>query len=479
MEEKFYTLIKNIVTSHKKYVGLESILDEIIEDAYKRSGSYINAIDDEYLLEEYLTKIVSTSIIKVTKKLNMNTRKPSDEAIALNNYIDSHKTMVTQETTNESFQGFNNQDATILLEKFIEEEEEEEEPDDTSVFEESSLIEESIENQKLINIDNEPSPDNTELDFLEDTTDNCVEENHFNDNEDLSTSAELSLADNEDDITLTQYTEENVAEASDLENEDDFNLPEGVNLNLYTETDTVDMIDDSAENKPEDWWEGNPIENTRMNNEPDVDINLVDKMINSAKSEEPLIELEDSNQILNLDIVEDNVTITQNNDLVDNLDNDETFTQSNDSTENQDLIDTPIQNVNEINLDADSSDTEILLEYSSDLNDSNNEFDVNLNSVDDEMELTEMSNIELQDYSTDEIIEDSKLGDLNRTGARGFVDQFMLTREKYGAQILVAIAAVTELGGSISAFQIIPLLVYPFFLLLCVIINIILAKKST
>lgn len=36
----------------------------------------------------------------------------------------------------------------------------------------------------------------------------------------------------------------------------------------------------------------------------------------------------------------------------------------------------------------------------------------------------------------------------------------------YGAQMLVAISAVTSLGGSISAFQIIPLLYYPFALLL-------------
>lgn len=37
---------------------------------------------------------------------------------------------------------------------------------------------------------------------------------------------------------------------------------------------------------------------------------------------------------------------------------------------------------------------------------------------------------------TQEMIEDSKILDLNRTGARGFIDQFMLTREKYGAAIL-------------------------------------------
>lgn len=38
---------------------------------------------------------------------------------------------------------------------------------------------------------------------------------------------------------------------------------------------------------------------------------------------------------------------------------------------------------------------------------------------------------------TKEMIEDSKLLDLNRTGAKGFIDAYALTREKYGASILV------------------------------------------
>lgn len=38
---------------------------------------------------------------------------------------------------------------------------------------------------------------------------------------------------------------------------------------------------------------------------------------------------------------------------------------------------------------------------------------------------------------TQEMIEDSKILDLNRTGARGFIDAYALTREKYGAQFLV------------------------------------------
>lgn len=38
---------------------------------------------------------------------------------------------------------------------------------------------------------------------------------------------------------------------------------------------------------------------------------------------------------------------------------------------------------------------------------------------------------------TKEMVEDSKLLDLNRTGAKGFIDAYALTREKYGASILV------------------------------------------
>ena len=45
---------------------------------------------------------------------------------------------------------------------------------------------------------------------------------------------------------------------------------------------------------------------------------------------------------------------------------------------------------------------------------------------------------------TQEMVEDSKLLDLNRTGARGFIDAYALTREKYGAQLLIgAISGTT------------------------------------
>ena len=50
----------------------------------------------------------------------------------------------------------------------------------------------------------------------------------------------------------------------------------------------------------------------------------------------------------------------------------------------------------------------------------------------------------------------------------------------YGAQMLVAISAATELGFAVSAFQIIPFLFYPFLLLISslVFIFIVPDKKS-
>lgn len=47
-----------------------------------------------------------------------------------------------------------------------------------------------------------------------------------------------------------------------------------------------------------------------------------------------------------------------------------------------------------------------------------------------------------------EMIEDSKILDINRTGARGFVDAYALTREKYGASLLIG-----AVGGTSTTFR--------------------------
>lgn len=49
---------------------------------------------------------------------------------------------------------------------------------------------------------------------------------------------------------------------------------------------------------------------------------------------------------------------------------------------------------------------------------------------------------------TEEMMEDNKILDINRTGARGFVDQYGLTREKYAAQFLIG-----AVGGTSTTFR--------------------------
>lgn len=49
---------------------------------------------------------------------------------------------------------------------------------------------------------------------------------------------------------------------------------------------------------------------------------------------------------------------------------------------------------------------------------------------------------------TEEMIEDNKILDINRTGARGFIDQFHLVREKYAAALLVG-----AVNGTTTTFR--------------------------
>lgn len=49
---------------------------------------------------------------------------------------------------------------------------------------------------------------------------------------------------------------------------------------------------------------------------------------------------------------------------------------------------------------------------------------------------------------TEEMIEDNKILDINRTGARGFIDQYHLTREKYAAQLLIG-----AVSGTTTSFR--------------------------
>ena len=71
-DNKYYSLIEKLVKNHRKYFGYEAIFEEIVDDVYNHSISVISTIDNEEVIQSYLQKVVSTSIITVPKRLNFN-----------------------------------------------------------------------------------------------------------------------------------------------------------------------------------------------------------------------------------------------------------------------------------------------------------------------------------------------------------------------------------------------------------------------
>ena len=79
MEKKYEELIISLIQDHRKYSGLESILDDIVNDVYKHAEVVINNVTDESVLAAYLAKIVNNSIITVPKSLNIGTKRISKQ----------------------------------------------------------------------------------------------------------------------------------------------------------------------------------------------------------------------------------------------------------------------------------------------------------------------------------------------------------------------------------------------------------------
>ena len=126
---KYYGVIEDLVKQNRKYQGLEPILDDIIDDVYSHSEVIINSINNDSVIQSYLAKVVSTSVITVPKRLGFQPevqRKTVDAQQVLENVV--HK---QEKTVN-----------TVLVDKMINniafDDKEEEEPS----LEESLSLEE-------------------------------------------------------------------------------------------------------------------------------------------------------------------------------------------------------------------------------------------------------------------------------------------------------------------------------------------------
>ena len=68
-DNKYYKKIVEMVKNNRKFPGYEAILDDIVNDVYSHAEVILNTVDNEAVINSYLEKIISTSIITVPKKM--------------------------------------------------------------------------------------------------------------------------------------------------------------------------------------------------------------------------------------------------------------------------------------------------------------------------------------------------------------------------------------------------------------------------
>lgn len=77
VEEKYYDLILNLVRQHRRYESCKTIENDIVDDVLKRLQPVLKDIHDEAIIESYLQKLVSNSIITMSHKNNIPRRNIS------------------------------------------------------------------------------------------------------------------------------------------------------------------------------------------------------------------------------------------------------------------------------------------------------------------------------------------------------------------------------------------------------------------
>ena len=301
MEKKYYDLIVSLIKNHKKYPGCEAILDEIAENVYNHAKVVIGTIDNDDVIESYLSKVVSTSIITVPKKLNINTRTSHrvampelrEPTLAVKNEI---KIDVPHPEKNE------------LPELVTEAELEPQIKNDTAdeVFDSSVPIEQDVfeELEQVDVLDNlQEDPLEAEVESVEEEdveTTTPIQEPELNeqldkpkveeteemlDIEDFADIAELDTEDKPIEEAQPESLAEEITEL-DLETEPVIDVEDEIEDESTTPAEVM-TSDEENENEletlatTEDTEDIEPIENSEK---LDVNKDLVDKMINNAES---------------------------------------------------------------------------------------------------------------------------------------------------------------------------------------------------
>ena len=226
---KHYNVIANIVKENKKYPGLEAILDEIIDDVYSHSEVILNTVTNESVVNAYLEKVVSTSIITVPKKLGYHPNTISRESNnnSLNRDID--KTLIDKMIN--GVDSNSNENTKISNDKLIE-------PPLSESAESSYISEDEPENISDLSL----SDDDIAID-LSDT------QEVSNDKEDESTNTETTSSDN-DELIFTETTDI-ASDFVDTTEDKSYNIQENTDDTIEGNSDLIDLESFTTEDTSE------------------------------------------------------------------------------------------------------------------------------------------------------------------------------------------------------------------------------------
>ena len=411
-ENKYYGIIENLVKKHKKFPGLESILEDIIDDVYSHSEVIIKTVTNEDVINAYLEKVVSTSIITVPKKMNFHPE------IKHKSFIREHNTIKVDQKLIDKM--INAPEIIKPIEPVTEEVKQEE----ISVEEEHpQIIQEPITdgsvNIDTIELDMQPEPYKTQevasLDFEQAETeeaeetvttnlssdvqniDNSIDLGNFTETipDDLS----INFADDNNDINeladepISLDTEEISEAPLAIEEPEPFKSDEDIEpaeiiLPETLEAEQNEVLDLSEDASIEEFNEGLEVEAP----EEDITESSTDftDLVENTENEEDLASFDFSNEIEETNDEENHTeleNLDQNSELTASSDIQDDITEMVTTDENSDDLEVFGTSQEELDLQEEEEELNPVISDSADLIDSENlNEDFALNPVEDELE---------------------------------------------------------------------------------------------
>ena len=411
-ENKYYGIIENLVKKHKNFPGLESILEDIIDDVYSHSEVIIKTVTNEDVINAYLEKVVSTSIITVPKKMNFHPE------IKHRSFIREHNTIKVDQKLIDKM--INAPEIIKPIEPVAEEVKQEEisvEEEHPQIIQEP-IIDDSV-NIDTIDLEMQPEPYKTQevasLDFEQAETeeaeeavttnspsnvqniDNSIDLGNFTETipDDLS----INFADDNNDINeladepISLDTEEISEAPLAIEEPEPFKSDEVIEpaeiiLPETLEAEQNEVLDLSEDASIEEFNEGLEVKAT----EEDITESSTDftDLVENTENEEDLASFDFSNEIEETNDEENHTeleNLDQNSELTASSDIQDDITEILTTDENPDDLEVFGTSQEELALPEEEEELNPVISDSDDLIDSGNlNEDFALNPVEDELE---------------------------------------------------------------------------------------------